>query len=163
MLTFEADTGAWPIRMDTSMAARYLREEHGLPTEPKTLVNHRALRKGPAVRYFGAKPLYDREELDRWARDEALQPTSPLTRNTRRSATAESTEQAVAVEAVDPVTKSGERRASDSGPAATPSHRPPTFPSDKYDDQRLRPINSSGIMRESVRARRISSPTVRFR
>jgi hypothetical protein len=84
MLTLDGNAGTWPTRMDTATAARYLRDEHGLPTDPKTLVNHRALRKGPAVRYFGAKPLYDRTELDRWANEEALQPISPLTRNARR-------------------------------------------------------------------------------
>jgi hypothetical protein len=70
--------------MDTGTSARYLKEEKGLPIEAKTLTNFRAARKGPAVRYFGAKPLYDRVELDRWAEEEALQPISPLTRNAYR-------------------------------------------------------------------------------
>ena len=84
MLTLDGKPDAWPKRMDTGTAARYLQDEHGLPTEPKTLVNHRAQRKGPVVQYFGAKPLYDRAELDRWANEDALQPVSPLTRNALR-------------------------------------------------------------------------------
>ena len=103
MLTLNTRTGSWPERMDTNAAARYLREQHGLPTEPKTLVNRRALRKGPAVRYFGAKPLYDRVELDRWVKEEALQPISPLTRNARRRAMAASPEQTLAAETSEPV------------------------------------------------------------
>ena len=103
MLTIDAIAGAWPERMDTNAAARYLREQHGLPTEPKTLVNRRALRKGPAVRYFGAKPLYDRAELDRWVKEEALQLISPLSRNARRRATAASTKQTLAAGTVEPV------------------------------------------------------------
>jgi hypothetical protein len=86
MMILDGVTGSWPRRMDTGTSARYLEEEHGLPIEPKTLTNLRAARKGPAVRYFGAKPLYDRVELDRWAEQEALQPISPLTRNARRRA-----------------------------------------------------------------------------
>jgi hypothetical protein len=111
MLTIDAIPDAWPKRMDTATAARYLREEHGLPTDPKTLVNHRALRKGPTVRYFGAKPLYDRTELDRWANDEALQPISPLTRNARLR------------------TESQATRAKAGGVVATPAAAPVPFPS----------------------------------
>jgi hypothetical protein len=97
--------------MDTAGAARYLQEAHGLPTEPKTLVNYRALQKGPAVRYFGAKPLYDRTELDRWANEEALQPISPLTRNARRR------------------TESQVTRAKADGVVVTPAAAPVPFPS----------------------------------
>jgi hypothetical protein len=86
MPTIDAETRVWSRFMDTKVSARYLRDVQGLPIEAKTLVNLRALRKGPPVRYFGAKPLYERSELDRWAESDALQPISPLTRNARRRA-----------------------------------------------------------------------------
>lgn len=78
--------GIWPPRMRTDHAARYLTEVHGLPLEEKTLRNWRASgRRGPACRYLGTLPLYDRTELDRWAESDALQAECP-TRRTRRIA-----------------------------------------------------------------------------
>jgi hypothetical protein len=74
-----------PMRLDTTGAARYLREKHGIPIEEKTLRNRRAAgnKRGPACRYFGVKPLYDIPELDRWAQEDALQPENPVRRNMR--------------------------------------------------------------------------------
>jgi hypothetical protein len=71
------------MQRDTEDAAGYLREKHGLPVTGKTLRNKRANRKGPACRYFGNKPLYDEAELDRYAREDALQPEPPARRNKR--------------------------------------------------------------------------------
>jgi hypothetical protein len=73
----------YPRRMETKDASEYLRDEHGIPVEPGTLANMRAQRRGPRVVYFGWKPLYERDELDRWAEEDALQPESPLTRRAR--------------------------------------------------------------------------------
>ena len=73
----------YPRRMETKDASEYLRDEHGIPVEPGTLANLRAQRRGPRVVYFGWKPLYERDELDRWAEEDALQPESPLTRRAR--------------------------------------------------------------------------------
>jgi hypothetical protein len=79
-------TTYWPPRMRTDQAARYLTEEHGLPLEEKTLRNWRAAdQRGPACRFLGTLPLYDRIELDRWAEHDALQAECP-TRRTRRIA-----------------------------------------------------------------------------
>jgi hypothetical protein len=78
----------WPRRMPTKQAAQYLKDEHGLPLDPKTLRNWRATgRRGPVCRYLGTLPLYDRTELDRWAEEDALQPECPTAR-TRRIARA---------------------------------------------------------------------------
>jgi hypothetical protein len=77
----------WPDRMLTEQASEYLKEEHGLPAEPKTMRNWRALGRGPKCRYFGTLPLYDRPELDRFAKEDALSDESPVTR-TRRLARA---------------------------------------------------------------------------
>lgn len=78
----------YPRRMETEVAAEYVRNEHGIPVEATTLANMRAQRRGPKPEYFGWKPLYDIQELDRWAEEDALQPESPLTRRarTRRNA-----------------------------------------------------------------------------
>jgi hypothetical protein len=74
-----------PMRLDTTEAARYLRDTHGIPVTEKTLRNRRAAgkRRGPACRYFGVKPLYDVAELDRWAHEDALEPENPVRRNMR--------------------------------------------------------------------------------
>jgi hypothetical protein len=74
----------WLPRMPTGQAALYLKEEHGLPVEEKTLRNWRASgRRGPACRYLGTLPLYDRTELDRWAEQDALQAECPTGRTRR--------------------------------------------------------------------------------
>jgi hypothetical protein len=71
-------------RHDTDSAADYLSNKLGIPIEPKTLRNWRAAgKKGPKCRYFGAKPLYDEPELDRWAEEEALSLENPVRRNRR--------------------------------------------------------------------------------
>jgi hypothetical protein len=76
----------WRPRLDTDDAADYLTDEKGLQTEPKTLQNWRGAGKGPAVQYYGQKPLYERAELDRWAAEDALTAESPLTRRARERA-----------------------------------------------------------------------------
>jgi hypothetical protein len=83
----EARAPEWPQRMKTDLSARYLQDVHGIPVAPKTLRNRRAAGTGPACRYFGTTPLYDRDVLDRWATTEALTKESPVTR-TRRLAKA---------------------------------------------------------------------------
>jgi hypothetical protein len=76
---------AGPVkRHDTDSAAQYLTNKLGIPVESKTLRNWRAGgKKGPTARYFGAKPLYDEPELDRWAEEEALTLVNPVRRNMR--------------------------------------------------------------------------------
>jgi hypothetical protein len=75
---------AWPPRMRTDQAGRYLTESHGLPVQEKTLRNWRASgRRGPACRYLGTVPLYERTELDRWAEQDALQSECPTGRTRR--------------------------------------------------------------------------------
>ena len=76
-----------PVRMRTEAAAQYLSASHGLGLEAKTLRNWRAQGRGPRCRYLGTIPLYDRAELDRWAQEEALTDTNPISvgRRTRRA------------------------------------------------------------------------------
>ena len=69
----------WPDRMPTGRAALYLQEVAGLPAEPKTMRKWRALGKGPTCRYFGTMPIYERDELDRWAQA-ALSDETPLSK-----------------------------------------------------------------------------------
>jgi hypothetical protein len=59
-----------PKRLRNDAAAEYLRENHGIPITGKTLRNRRCTGTGPACRYFGATPLYEPAELDRWAEAE---------------------------------------------------------------------------------------------
>jgi hypothetical protein len=54
-------------RYDRTNAARYLREHHRLPVTAKALANRHSLGTGPKVVYYGSKPLYPEDELDRWA------------------------------------------------------------------------------------------------
>jgi len=83
----EAATNSdWPPRMRTERAAAYLNSVHGIPAQEKTMRNWRAAGRGPACKYLGTMPLYDRVELDRWAEFDALQAESPMRRN-RRAAT----------------------------------------------------------------------------
>jgi hypothetical protein len=83
----EAATNSdWPPRMRTNKAADYLNDVHGIPAQEKTMRNWRAAGRGPACKYLGTMPLYDRVELDRWAEYDALQAESPMRRN-RRAAT----------------------------------------------------------------------------
>jgi hypothetical protein len=82
-LTDADAAAAWPPRMRTEQSAIYLAQAHGLPVEEKTLRNWRAAGRGPACRYLGALPLYDKSELDRWAEHDALKTESPMRRNRR--------------------------------------------------------------------------------
>ncbi|MBE0580823.1 MAG: hypothetical protein IH615_15570 [Devosia sp.] len=45
----------------------YLLERHGLTVAKATLAKLASVGGGPAMRYCGRIPLYDRTELDRWA------------------------------------------------------------------------------------------------
>ena len=75
--------GDWPQNMRTPQAAAYLTEEHGLPTQPKTMRNWRSTGRGPSYKFYGLTPLYARKELDRWATTDALTPKSPSARPRR--------------------------------------------------------------------------------
>ena len=67
-------------RLTTDEASAYLKEKHGLPAEPKTLRNWRALGRGPSCKYLGTKPIYEPDELDRWAEEDALTDVCPTSR-----------------------------------------------------------------------------------
>ena len=82
----EVTNSDWPPRMRTARAAAYLNSVHGIPAQEKTMRNWRAAGRGPACKYLGTMPLYDRVELDRWAEYEALQAESPMRRNRRSAA-----------------------------------------------------------------------------
>ena len=92
----ETTNSDWPPRMRTEKAAAYLNSVHGIPAQEKTMRNWRAAEKtmrnwraagrGPACKYLGTMPLYDRVELDRWAEYDALQAESPMRRNRRAGA-----------------------------------------------------------------------------
>ncbi len=49
-------------------AAAYLNDHWGLPTAPSTLAKKAVVGGGPAFHSAGRIPLYDRDELDRYAK-----------------------------------------------------------------------------------------------
>jgi hypothetical protein len=48
-------------------AARYIRENHGIPCSQATLAKYACIGAGPAFRKAGKFPIYSRDDLDRWA------------------------------------------------------------------------------------------------
>ncbi len=57
--------------MRRDKAAAYLREDRGLPYSKNRLAKDAVRGSGPAFQYFGKIPLYDPDDLDRFA-DEGL-------------------------------------------------------------------------------------------
>jgi hypothetical protein len=48
-------------------AARYIRENHGIPCSQATLAKYACVGMGPAFRKAGKFPIYSRDDLDAWA------------------------------------------------------------------------------------------------
>jgi hypothetical protein len=48
-------------------AAEYIRENWGIPCEPRTLAKLMTVGGGPLVRKAGRIPLYEKSDLDAWA------------------------------------------------------------------------------------------------
>jgi hypothetical protein len=48
-------------------AARYIRENHGIPCAPATLAKYACIGGGPIFRKAGKFPIYSRDDLDAWA------------------------------------------------------------------------------------------------
>ena len=74
----------WKRVMDPSTASSYLDDEYSIPLKPKALANRRASRQPPHAIYFGSKPMYRIEELDRFAAEDAFSPQSPHTKVAER-------------------------------------------------------------------------------
>jgi hypothetical protein len=55
------------MNMRRADAARYVRENHGIPWAPATLAKYACLGGGPAFRKAGKFPIYSRDDLDTWA------------------------------------------------------------------------------------------------
>jgi hypothetical protein len=55
-----------PLLMRRSAAARYVREQHGLPCQPSTLAKLASLGGGPTITYVSRYPLYSEAALDAW-------------------------------------------------------------------------------------------------
>ena len=73
-------------RLSPLEAAAYLTERLGRKVEPKTLANWRSSgKRGPKCEYFGPRPVYRSDELDRWIEQEAFsaRPTGKLGRPRR--------------------------------------------------------------------------------
>ena len=50
--------------LNTTEAAQYLTEHHGLPTAPSTLTRKRTDGRGPLYSRHGRKPIYSKDDLD---------------------------------------------------------------------------------------------------
>jgi len=57
-----------PLNMRRAEAARYIRENHGIPCAPATLAKYACIGGGPPFRKAGKFPIYSRADLDAWAR-----------------------------------------------------------------------------------------------
>lgn len=58
---------AFPPRLNTVEASRYLKQRHGISRTPGTLAWLRSHGGGPSYRLMGRNPLYDIPDLDEWA------------------------------------------------------------------------------------------------
>ena len=56
-----------PGLMRRADAARYLRDQYGVPCAPTTLAKYACVGGGPPFRKAGKFPIYSREDLDAWA------------------------------------------------------------------------------------------------
>jgi hypothetical protein len=56
-----------PLNMRRAEAARYIRENHGIPCSQATLAKYACIGAGPAFRKAGKFPIYSRDDLDAWA------------------------------------------------------------------------------------------------
>lgn len=54
-------------RLRRSEVPEYLMAKHGIPVALATLNKMASVGGGPSMRYAGRIPLYDVEDLDRWA------------------------------------------------------------------------------------------------
>ncbi|WP_104823908.1 hypothetical protein [Rhizobium sp. NXC24] len=63
-------------RLRRSEVPGYLLEKHGIPIALATLNKMATTGGGPAMRYAGRIPLYDLDDLDRWAIDRLSQPVT---------------------------------------------------------------------------------------
>ena len=61
------DLSELPARLTRSQAVEYLSRRHGIPIKESTLYRRRMEKTGPPIVYFGRKPLYPLEGLDKWA------------------------------------------------------------------------------------------------
>jgi hypothetical protein len=56
-----------PLNMRRAEAARYIRENHGIPCSQATLAKYACIGGGPPFRKAGKFPIYSRTDLDAWA------------------------------------------------------------------------------------------------
>jgi len=79
----DAISSRWGVNLRRKEAARYLRENYGIPVAPATLAKWHCTRSdGPPAHHAGRVPLYPRVGLDEWARKH-LGPTYTCTSDRR--------------------------------------------------------------------------------
>jgi hypothetical protein len=57
------------MNMRRAEAARYIRENHGIPCAPATIAKYACIGEGPAFRKAGKFPIYSRDDLDAWVKE----------------------------------------------------------------------------------------------
>jgi len=62
------DNSTLAFHMRRADAARYIRENYGIPCATSTLAKHACTGDGPAFRKAGKFPIYSRDDLDAWAK-----------------------------------------------------------------------------------------------
>ncbi|HZQ01365.1 MAG TPA: hypothetical protein VFB13_17605 [Reyranella sp.] len=77
----------WPARMRRRAASDYLHQKHGVTLSVNTLAKMAVVGGGPRYRLDGRFPIYERDELDRFAADR-LGPLRTSTSNAIRQLTA---------------------------------------------------------------------------
>jgi hypothetical protein len=76
---------AFPRYLRRRQAARYLNDDWGLPTAASTLAKLAVVGGGPAFHSAGRIPLYERDELDRYAKAKLGRPRKSTSDSTDRT------------------------------------------------------------------------------
>lgn len=69
-------------RLRRSEVPAYLLDQHGIPIATTTLNKMATVGGGPAITYAGRIPLYDIEELDKWAAERLQKPVRSTSERT---------------------------------------------------------------------------------
>jgi hypothetical protein len=73
----------WSRLLDTEVTERCLAVRHGIKRARQTLAHDRSTGTGIRWMYSGQKPVTTLAEIDRYAREDALKPNSPLSEKAR--------------------------------------------------------------------------------
>jgi len=75
----------WPAKMDRETASDYLKQVHGVQAARATLARMASVGGGPVYSLCGRRPVYDRADLDSWARSKLTPPAGSSSEHGGRS------------------------------------------------------------------------------